>query len=49
MHRNAELIEKFYRAFQRRDGAAMTSCYHPQVHFSDPGARLYGSSGGPRE
>ena len=36
MHRNAELIEKFYRAFQRRDAATMTSCYHPQVQFSDP-------------
>ena len=36
MHRNAELIEKFYRAFQRRDAATMTTCYHPQVQFSDP-------------
>ena len=36
MHSNAELIEKFYRAFQRRDGATMASCYHPQVQFSDP-------------
>ena len=36
MHRNAELIEKFYRAFQKRDGATMASCYHPQVQFSDP-------------
>ena len=36
MHRNAELIEKFYRAFQQRDGATMASCYHLQVQFSDP-------------
>lgn len=36
MHRNAELIEKFYRAFQKRDAAAMVTCYHPRVQFSDP-------------
>ena len=36
MHRNAELIEKFYRAFQTRDGATMAGCYHPEVQFSDP-------------
>jgi len=36
MHSNAELIEKFYRAFQKRDAAAMASCYHAQVQFSDP-------------
>lgn len=36
MHANAQLIEKFYRAFQKNDGAAMAACYHPDVHFSDP-------------
>ena len=36
MHPNAQLIESFYSAFQRRDGAAMAACYHPDVHFSDP-------------
>ncbi len=36
MHPNAELIERFYRAFQAKDGAAMAACYHPDVQFSDP-------------
>jgi ketosteroid isomerase-like protein len=36
MHPNAALIEKFYRAFQQRDGEAMAACYAPNVHFSDP-------------
>ena len=33
---NDELIERFYGAFARRDGAAMAACYGPQVHFHDP-------------
>lgn len=36
MHPNAELVTRFYSAFQRRDGAAMASCYAPGVIFSDP-------------
>jgi ketosteroid isomerase-like protein len=36
MHPNAALIERFYRAFQSRDAAAMEACYHPDVVFSDP-------------
>jgi ketosteroid isomerase-like protein len=36
MHRNAKLIQNFYKAFQRRDGAAMGAYYHPEVEFSDP-------------
>ena len=36
MHPNEELIRRFYTAFQKRDGAAMAACYHPQVRFSDP-------------
>lgn len=36
MHPNAQLIERFYQAFQRRDAAAMVACYHRDVHFSDP-------------
>jgi ketosteroid isomerase-like protein len=32
----AELIERFYTAFDRRDGAAMAACYAPGAHFSDP-------------
>jgi ketosteroid isomerase-like protein len=33
---NKGLIERFYRAFAERDGAAMASCYAPDVSFSDP-------------
>jgi ketosteroid isomerase-like protein len=36
MHPNAELIQKFYTAFQARDAAGMCACYHPNVVFSDP-------------
>lgn len=30
------LIDRFYEAFARRDGAAMAACYAPDVRFSDP-------------
>jgi ketosteroid isomerase-like protein len=33
---NRELIERFYEAFGRRDGAAMSACYAPDSHFRDP-------------
>jgi ketosteroid isomerase-like protein len=33
---NAELINGFYRAFQRQDAEAMAACYAPDVQFSDP-------------
>jgi ketosteroid isomerase-like protein len=33
---NKELIERFYAAFGRCDGAAMTACYAPNAHFRDP-------------
>jgi ketosteroid isomerase-like protein len=33
---NAQLIERFYAAFDARDGAAMAACYAPGAHFSDP-------------
>jgi ketosteroid isomerase-like protein len=33
---NAELIERFYEAFQRVDAEAMAACYAPDVQFSDP-------------
>ncbi len=36
MHANAALIERFYRAFQARDGAGMAACHHPDIVFSDP-------------
>ena len=35
-HPHAELIEKFYRAFQQRDAETMVSCYHADIWFSDP-------------
>lgn len=36
MHAHAELITRFYSAFQKRDAQAMAACYHPDVEFSDP-------------
>lgn len=30
------VIERFYRAFDEGDGAAMAACYAPDVRFSDP-------------
>jgi ketosteroid isomerase-like protein len=33
---NRELIERFYEAFGRCDGAAMSDCYAPDAHFRDP-------------
>ena len=36
MDQPAEVIRKFYAAFQRRDHAAMAACYAPDATFSDP-------------
>lgn len=36
MNANEQLIKRFYEAFQKKDGAAMAACYHPDVQFSDP-------------
>lgn len=33
---NRELIERFYGAFGRCDGKAMSACYTPDAHFQDP-------------
>ncbi len=33
---NRELIERFYEAFGRCNGAAMTACYARDAHFRDP-------------
>jgi ketosteroid isomerase-like protein len=33
---NAELIRRFYSAFQKRDAEGMVACYAPDVRFSDP-------------
>jgi ketosteroid isomerase-like protein len=31
-----QLLERFYAAFDRKDGDAMAACYAPDVRFSDP-------------
>ena len=33
---SVELIERFYAAFDRKDGDAMAACYAPDARFSDP-------------
>jgi ketosteroid isomerase-like protein len=33
---NRQLIERFYSAFDARDGDAMAACYAPDAHFQDP-------------
>lgn len=33
---NAQLLENFYRAFQRCDGETMAACYTADARFSDP-------------
>jgi len=38
----SERIDLFYRAFQRRDGATMASCYTPDATFRDPVFALQG-------
>jgi ketosteroid isomerase-like protein len=35
-HPNAELLQRFYSAFDARDGATMAACYTPDAHFRDP-------------
>ena len=39
---NRALIERFYRAFQQRDGATMAGCYHARSKFRDPVFELDG-------
>lgn len=46
MHPHAQLIERFYAAFARRDWAGMAACYHPEVHFSDEVFDLHGADAG---
>jgi ketosteroid isomerase-like protein len=36
MHPHAELIERLYAAFARRDAVAMAECYAPEAQFRDP-------------
>ena len=42
MHPNAKLIEKFYKAFAKRDGKAMAACYADDATFKDPVFTLEG-------
>ena len=42
MHPHAQLIEKFYDSFQRKDAAGMAACYDPAVTFADPVFTLRG-------
>ena len=44
MNANAHrvLIERFYHAFQQRDGATMAACYHAGAKFRDPVFELEG-------
>ncbi len=35
MHKNEQLIRRFYESFQRRDARGMAACYHREVEFSD--------------
>lgn len=39
---NRALIERFYTALQRRDGAAMAACYRADAKFRDPVFELEG-------
>jgi ketosteroid isomerase-like protein len=36
VHENAELIERFYKAFAARDAEGMVACYAADVAFDDP-------------
>jgi hypothetical protein len=38
------LIDRFYRAFAQRDGAAMAACYHRRASFRDPVFELAGAN-----
>jgi arsenate reductase len=44
---NKALIERFYEAFDRHDGATMASCYAPDARFHDPAfGELHGDEPG---
>ena len=45
MSREAELVERFYAAFNGRDHRAMAAAYAPDARFSDP---VFTSLAGPR-
>jgi ketosteroid isomerase-like protein len=41
---DADVVQRFYAAFDRRDGEAMAACYAPDAHFQDP---VFGDLTGP--
>ncbi|HEX6289421.1 MAG TPA: nuclear transport factor 2 family protein [Herpetosiphonaceae bacterium] len=43
MHPNAQILTTLYQAFQHKDYATMTACYHPQAVFRDAVFDLRGS------
>lgn len=46
-HPNAELISRFYQAFQQLDAETMAACYAEDVQFSDPAfGNLHGRDAG---
>jgi len=45
-HANAAMLERFYAAFARGDGAAMAACYAPGARFTDPVFDVSGSEVG---
>ena len=45
-HPHADLLDRFYDAFARRDGDVMAACYHPDVHFQDEVFDLRGPRAG---
>lgn len=36
MNKHKQLIESFYKAFEKRDVQGMIKCYHPEIEFYDP-------------
>jgi ketosteroid isomerase-like protein len=42
MSAHKDLIETFYKAFQRKDFKAMAACYHPDAYFRDEAFELNG-------
>lgn len=42
MHANAQLITRFYQAFQKLDAETMAACYCADVEFADPVFQLKG-------
>ena len=43
MHPHAELIQRFYRAFEALDGSTMQACYANDARFKDPAFALEGA------